>query len=1215
MKLRDIIRLEVATQARRLWTWLYAAALLVITWQLANEAFAAGARQGGYVVNGPFVVATATLFGSMIGLLLASALAGDAAARDIQTRMHPLVYTAPLGRSAYLGGRFLGALFLNVLILLAVPAGLVAAAILPGVEEDLIGPHRPAAHVTAWLVLALPNAFTSTALLFSIAVITRRAMTSYLTAMALFGTSMVSWQIVGEKLHAWGVARLLDPFGLTALAWTSRAWTAGDKNTLLVGPQPFLLANRLVWMGAAAAVLTLAIRRFRFAHHAGPGGRRRVARSDAPAPREDQDFSIPAFSRSFGLAARARQTLAVARESLQVMVIGWGGLALAGLTALLVVTVPLVLNHLGVPLIPTTGHITPFLSAPLSAPGEIIWLIVPALILFHAGELVWRDREAGLSEIADAAPVPDGARILGRLAGLCLVLVLLQSLMMVAGILIQAMQGWHRFEIGLYARILFGLQLADYVLFALLAFGVHVLVNHKHTGHLVVILTYIFMAFGPQLGIEHHLLLYGTDPGWSWSDMRGFEPFLWPWLWFKLYWSAWAFLLAIAARLFWVRGSEHGLTSRLREARRRFAGGAAGAAVASWAAVLTLGGFIFYNTNVLNAYDTWFAREARLAAYERLYGEHRATPQPTLEGVRLEVDLHPDRRQAQIRGAYRLVNRATTPIASVHVATSPDVETAALAFDRPSRCVRDDRELGHRIHALETPLAPGDAIVMRFEVRFRPRGFTNHGADAAVAGNGTFFRNHDWLPAIGYQREREIRGDGERRAHGLPPRPDVPALDDVAARHDIAGEERIAFEAIVSTDEGQTAVAPGALVRSWTEGGRRWFHYVADAPIRNDYAFFSAAYAVHEARWNDVLIQIAHHPGHAWNLDRMVQSVRASLERHSRLLAPYPHRQIRLVEHPGRSNDLHGFPVNISYEEGFSLLNPAGDPRGIDLTFAVVAHEVAHQWWGNMLSPAFVEGAGLLTETLAWHSALAVVEETHGRDHMERLLGMMREAYLTPRSRAGLPLLRSISRFDASRRGIFAMHAVRETIGADRVDTALRRLIEEHGRAAPPLPTSLDLYTGLRSVTPREHRRLLADLFETNTYWELAVKEATTRPAAAPGAWEVALDVRARKVVVDQEGKETEVPMDDLVEVGVFQHSGEAAHPGPLLAGLHRIRSGDQRLTVTVPFRPARAAVDPRHLLIDDDPSDNVRDAAPAAAAQGSLRTYSSKSSMRAPGA
>ena len=131
------------------------------------------------------------------------------------------------------------------------------------------------------------------------------------------------------------------------------------------------------------------------------------------------------------------------------------------------------------------------------------------------------------------------------------------------------------------------------------------------------------MAFGSLVGVEHHLLVYGSDPGWTYSDIRGFEPFIGPWLWFKLYWAAWALLLAVAATLFWVRGKEADVGSRLAVGappphapnRRRVAAAAA-------ALVLTSGGFIFYNTNVLNAYRTASDGVARRAEYERRYGQY-----------------------------------------------------------------------------------------------------------------------------------------------------------------------------------------------------------------------------------------------------------------------------------------------------------------------------------------------------------------------------------------------------------------------------------------------------------------------------------------------------------------------------------------------------------------------------------------------------------------
>jgi ABC-2 type transport system permease protein len=466
-----------------------------------------------------------------------------------------------------------------------------------------------------------------------------------------------------------------------------------------------------------------------------------------------------------------------------------------------------------------------------------------------------------------------------------------------------------------------------------------------------------------------------------------------------------------------------------------------------------------------------------------------------------------------------------------------------------------------------------------------------------VATNGTSFARQ-WLPAIGYQSSRELQDAAERRAHGLPEKPAIPALADADAVQDREGAERTTFDAVVGTIEGQIAIAPGALRRTWTENGRRYFHYVTDAPIRNDYRIFSAAYARHEATWTpsgrsarpaqeSVAIEILHHPGHARNLERIRRSVLASLDYYTAEYGPYPHGQLRLVEHPGDGNSLHAAPVNISYEEGFSLFNPDADRRDLDFPFAIVAHEVAHQWWGNQLTPALVAGAPMLTESLAWYSAMGVVEQTYGTPHLQRLLAMMREAYLTPQSRAAVPLLEAYDWFLVYRKGPFAMYALREYVGHEPVNAALRRLLERFGLGRP-LATSLDLYRELQAVTPDALHDLLADLFERNTFWELSTDEVSAEQDEE-GAWQVTLDVQSRKVVVDHEGIEHDMPMDDLIEIGVFG-AGPDREPGELLyRRMHRVGSGRQRITVTVPGEPARAGIDPRHLLIDVAPEDNVR--------------------------
>ena len=1196
MRFREIFRFELAYQVRRVWSWLIFAVLIVISFLMTRDASLAEALLDEFFLNSPFAVAKTTIFGSLIWLLVAAAVAGEAGARDVATGMHPLTYTVPVSKAEYLGGRFLAAFVLNALILLAVQTGILLAVYSPGVDAELIGPFRPAAYLTAYGFLALPSAFVATAIQFSLAARSGRPMAAYLGSVLLFFMS----HGVGLFLSLQGqrdLANLLDPIGVHfILSELSHLWTTIEKSWRLIELEGTVLRNRLLWLGLALGTLAVTYLRFHFAHRtASTWWTRWTRRRDACSPMPARlgitvsaPISVPQVPRTFGFALHARQMLAIAWDSFRTIATSWAGLGLlAGIPFL---TVPVVLDQMtlnGVPLVPVTSRVLNELTGPLAAEMSR-WVIIPLLLVFFAGELVWREREAGVGEIADAMPASEWAPFLGKLLGLGLVLVAFTALQMAAGMLAQTIMGHDKLEVGLYLKILFGLQLPEYLIFVPLALMVHVLVDQKYIGHLVAIIAYVFIALASLFGIEHDLLIYGAGPGWSYTDMSGFGPSLGPWVWFKLYWAAWALLLAVVARLLWVRGRESGLGVRLQLARRRFTRATVWTAAAAVGLILTLGGFIFSNTNVLNEYLTDSDIAERRAEYERRYGRYAGIPQPRLTGTKLHVEIHPERREAEIRGSYHLVNRSAVAIDSIHVATVPGVETGAVAFDRTAALVVADEDRGHRIYALERPLQPGDPLRLDFEVRIEPHGFRESGADASVVANGTFFTNGDWMPAIGYQQNRALLSAADRRAHGLAPRPLIASLYDTEAWKDRG--ERIAFEAVIGTGEDQIAVAPGVLRQTWTERGRRYFRYASDAPVGTEHFFFSASYVVHEARWKDVAIRIFHHPGHTANLDRMVRSVRASLDYYTEQFGPYRYSHITLVEHPGDGDGagIHAVPSMLIWEEGFSLWNPKDDPGSLDFPFAVVAHEVAHQW---TVPYAFVEGAPVLSESLAWYYAMKVVENAKGLEQLRRLLSFMRQPHPHPPIRRGEPLLRGLDPYMSYRKGPFALYALSEYLGEERVNGALRRLLEKHRPEDAPLATTLDLYRELQAVTPDSLQYLLHDLFEVNTFWELETERATAE-RTGEGTWKVTLDVRARKVVFDSAGVETEVPMDEWVPIGVFGPAEEGSDElsAPLDVRMHRVRSGEQTITVTVPRKPVLAGIDPYHLLdwVERGEDDNI---------------------------
>jgi ABC-type transport system involved in multi-copper enzyme maturation permease subunit len=1195
MKLWGTFRFELLYQTRRPWPWLAFVTLVVFAFFNTRVGILPVTLPQDFILNSPFIIAAVSVIGCLVWLLVASVMAGDAAARDVQTGMHPITYTMPVSKAEYLGGRFLAGFILNALVLLGVQIGSLLAVYAPGIDPEIIGPFRPAAYLAAYAFIALPNALIATTVQFSSALVSGRSMASYFGSVVLFfftvPVPIFLYLVAGQPK----LALMADPIGLFAIMNAMMTeWTLVEKNVRLFTLEGPMLWNRLLWLGVAVATLALVHGRFRFAHRTAlslspfdwlRSLRARAVAASAPTLQRAAPariaISVPHVRQSFGFPIHVRQALSIAGSSFQVIARSLAGLFLLVAYPMFVVLVLVTESeHWRIPLLPRTGYIaSKYLTAPITHASDFR-MVIPLLIIFFAGELVWRERDARLSENVDATSVPEWVLFLGKLLGLGLVLAALMACLTLSGMIAQSIMGYHTFEVGRYLEILFGLQLPEYLVFAVLAFFVHAVVNHKYAGMLVSLVAYFLIIFSSFLGIEHNLLVYGSSPAWSFTDMRGFGATLGPWVWFKLYWAAWALLLAVAVRVFWPRGMASGFGARLRVARLRLTRSAAGVAALAVGLILAVGGFVFYNTNVLNEYVTTDDMVQRRADYERLYGKYEGIPQPVRVATNLRIEIHPRRRAATIHGTYRLVNRDEVPIDSVHVEPAFYVDTR-VTFDRAFSQVVADAEHGHDIYALTEPLQPGDSLTLEFDVQFELRGFRNSASKTvAIVENGTYFTNGA-LPVIGYQPLRELWSADDRRKHGLPRQLTLVPPGDVDPN--VTAGSAATFEAIVGTDDDQVAVAPGELRRAWSEGARRYFQYVSDVPINGMDVFFSADYAVHREQWKGVDLQVYVHPGHKKQIERLLRSVRASLDFYSAQFGAYPYRFLQIVEQPGNflGMGVDGSGV-VTGGEGFFLLDPKGD--GFDAIFEIAAHEMGHQWWGVQLKPAFAEGGGVISESLAWYSAMALVKNVKGREALRRFMSFMREPNPWPQIRTGLPLLRAMDPWANYRKGPYAMYALSEYVGEPQVNRALRTLVEKKESS---LATTLDMYRELQAVTPDSLKPLLHDLFEVNAFWTFDTKKATA-VQTEPGTWQVTFDVDARKLVVDSAGKETELPMNEWVELGIFADARPGESLGqPLYVRKHRIRSGRQTITVTVSGKPARGGIDPYNLL-DWEEGDNI---------------------------
>jgi hypothetical protein len=177
------------------------------------------------------------------------------------------------------------------------------------------------------------------------------------------------------------------------------------------------------------------------------------------------------------------------------------------------------------------------------------------------------------------------------------------------------------------------------------------------------------------------------------------------------------------------------------------------------------------------------------------------------------------------------------------------------------------------------------------------------------------------------------------------------------------------------------------------------------------------------------------------------------------------------------------------------------------------------------------------------------------------------------------------------RKGSLVMYALKDYIGEDAINRALRRFLDRYAFAGPPFPTARDLVAEFRAEASAEQQQLITDLFEKITLFDLKVTDAGVKPLA--DGFEVTVSVEARKLDADGSGREREVPLDYQLDLGIFPAKAPGTPdielPEPLLLEKRRIVSGEQVLRFRVSDRPAQVGIDPYNKMIDRNPDDNLK--------------------------
>jgi len=1189
--LLDIARFEFRYLLRNPLLWLTSAMAFAMVFVSMNaEGFELGS-EGGMVRNAAYALLRNSVMISIIFMFVTTSFVANAVIRDDETGFGPILRSTKITKFQYLIGRFLGAFAIAALCMAVVPLGSFLGTLMPWANPANLGPNRLADHLYAYFVVALPNILIHSAVFFALATITRSMMATYLGVIGFIaGFFTLEGALRRPQLET--IVAVAEPFAARALSDAVRYWTVAERNTLLPELRGALLYNRLLWTTAALLCLALTYAVYRFSDR---GMSKRERRNLKLARRAAVEVAAPALStalpnpRHGSAALRALLWMRTRFELRQfVMSPTFPALMAWGMyTTLFVLLTQRYPDYQ--PEYPTTLSLIPEIE-------DAFRVLLMVVAIYYAGELVWRERDRRVHELVDAAPLPNWAYVIPKTTSLALLFVSMLVLNVVAAVGLQLSLGFTDVELGKYLLWYVLPASFDALLLAAVAIFVQSLSPHKAVGWGVMTLLVVWQEMNHW--IQHNLLNFGGKPETPLSDLNGAGSF-WIGTWtFRLYWGAFAVLLLVVAHLLWRRGTEVRLKPRVVLAFRRLAGAPGWVAAAALLTFLAAGAYAYYNTNILNEYRTGDETEASMAAYERRFGKYNGVPQPQLEELTLDIALYPRERRAVTKGRYVIRNLTAQPISDLHLRLISDdtleLRTASVAG---ARLILDDKTYHYRIYRLDRPMQPGEAGALTFETQRWERGFRNSDQPTSLVENGTFVTDTDLMPILGMNNAGLLSDPALRRKYGLPGLAGPPKLEDLAAT------TRLSFgngwmkktDITLTTDADQTPIAPGNRVSDVTRDGRRTARFVTTVPMRPRFSIQSARYAERHRKHDGVDFAVYYHPRHAWNVDRMLGAMAASLDYYQANFGPYQFDHFRVVEFPGYKGYAQAFAGTIPFSESVGFIADYDEPDTIDSVTGMTAHEFAHQWWPYQMIGAEMEGYTLFVETLAQYSAHMVVTKLRGEDQIRRYLRFELDRYLQGRAwspKEEPPLARVLGQNHISyRKGAMVMHLLSRRLGEDGVNRALRNMLARYKFKGAPYPRTLDLIAALRAeAKTAEDQALITDLFERVTLYDLKVAgpSAVQRP---DGKWDVTVPVEAKKMYVTGQAVETETPLAERIEVGLF-----TALPGldafdrshVLLMERQPIKSGRQVLKFVTDKKPTYAGVDPYNYYIDRDAANNL---------------------------
>jgi len=239
--------------------------------------------------------------------------------------------------------------------------------------------------------------------------------------------------------------------------------------------------------------------------------------------------------------------------------------------------------------------------------------------------------------------------------------------------------------------------------------------------------------------------------------------------------------------------------------------------------------------------------------------------------------------------------------------------------------------------------------------------------------------------------------------------------------------------------KGLTVVSIGALKDQRTEGDTTTFTWQSDLPVAG-FVLAAAQYAAAKQPWRGIELAAYTYPRHAHRAKPYLQTVQRILDFFSAQFGAYPYPKFALVEIPQ-------FPGGYGAPSCVLCFDEIVKREDIDEGF--VSHELAHQWWGNLVTPQG-KGAGWLSEGFAEYSSYLYRASVAGPSEMKLYLAEARQEYVAAARSGPEPAIADTDPFAQTpaysgviyKKGAYVLHMLRGILG----DEVFRRALTGFAR-------------------------------------------------------------------------------------------------------------------------------------------------------------------------